>query len=128
MNLKLLTGHFIHLNNDLLTGIMACQSGQVWIQGVDLSARSAHKNSLAFDFQMPSMESREKIINGYLEKGLALPKSLSSSALYGKSNTLQLSIKWLKDEFVVSRTREFLQHRDFDGTKWRKQTYRPLWK
>ena len=38
-------------------------------------------------------------------------KSLSSAALYGTSNAIQLPFRGLKEEFVVTRTREAIMYR-----------------
>lgn len=65
---------------------------------------------------MASVETMERIINSYLRWWLGFP-SLSSSALYGKSNALKLRFKGLVEEFVISRTREVLQCRDSKEAK-----------
>lgn len=44
-------------------------------------------------------------------KWLGLPRSLTSSALYGTSNTLLLPFRDLREEFKVAPTREVLQYR-----------------
>ena len=54
----------------------------------------------------------ERKISGYLRRWLGLPKSLSSAALYGTSNAIQLPFRGLKEEFVVTRTREAIMYRD----------------
>ena len=41
-----------------------------------------------------------------------MPKSLSSAALYGTSNAIQLPFRGLKEECVVTRTREAILYRD----------------
>lgn len=59
-----------------------------------------------------TVEGMERKISSYLRRWLGLPRSLSSSALYGTSNILQLPISGLNEEFMVSRTREALQYRE----------------
>ncbi len=54
----------------------------------------------------------ERKISSYLRRWLRLPCSLSSSALCGTSNILQLPISGLAEVFIVSRTREALQYRE----------------
>ena len=66
---------------------------------------------------MTTVESLERRVSSYLRKWLGLPKCLSSAALYGKTNTLQLPFKGLKEEFMVTRTREALQYRDSKDPK-----------
>ena len=46
-----------------------------------------------------------------------LPKSLSSIALYGCNNKLQLLFKSFEEEFKVSRTREVVHDRDSNNPK-----------
>lgn len=70
-----------------------------------------------YDFPMTSVETMERSINGYLRRWLGLPRGLSSAALYGKSNALQLPFKGLVEEFIVSRTRGFLQYRESKDPK-----------
>lgn len=47
-----------------------------------------------------------------LRRWLELPKSLSSAALYGTTNALQLPFSNLKEEFVLTRTRKVQLIRD----------------
>ncbi len=61
---------------------------------------------------MTTVESLERKISGFLRKWLGLPRSLTSAALYGTSNILQLPFSGLTEEFKVVRTREALQYRD----------------
>ena len=50
-----------------------------------------------------------KKISGFLRRSLGLPKSLSSAALYGITNAIQLPLNGLKEGFVVTRTKETLK-------------------
>lgn len=59
----------------------------------------------------------ERKVSNYLRRWLELPKSLSSIALYGHHNKLQLPFKCLEEEFKVTRTREMLQYRDSKDLK-----------
>lgn len=61
---------------------------------------------------MTTVEVMEKKISSYLRRWLGFPRSLSSSALSGTSNILQLPVSGLVEEFMVTRTREALQYRD----------------
>ena len=65
-----------------------------------------------YDSPMTIVEAMERKINRCLRRWLALPRSLSSAALYGTLNVLQLPFKGLAEEFVVSRTREAMLYRD----------------
>ncbi|KAK1785897.1 hypothetical protein P4O66_003130 [Electrophorus voltai] len=61
---------------------------------------------------LTTVESLERKISSFLRKWLGLPWSLTSAALYGTSNILQLSFSGLTEEFKVACTREVQQHRD----------------
>lgn len=76
----------------------------------------------------------ERRVSNHLRRWLGLPKSLSSIALYGHHNKLQLPFKSLEEEFKVTRAREVVQYRDSrdpkvakagiqvrTGRKWRAQ-------
>ncbi len=67
---------------------------------------------LIYAVPMTTVESLERKISGFLRKWLGLPRSLTSAALYGTSNILQLPFSGLTEEFKVVRTREALQYRD----------------
>ena len=67
---------------------------------------------LVYTVPITTVEAMERKISSYLRRWLGLPRSLSSSALYGTSNILQLPISGLAEEFMVSRTREALQYRE----------------
>ena len=54
----------------------------------------------------------EKKINSYLRRWLGLPQSLSSIALYGPTNSLQVSFKGLTEEYMVTKTREVMMFKD----------------
>ncbi len=63
---------------------------------------------LVYEVTMSTVETLEKKISCYLRRWLGLPHSLTSAALYSRSNKLQLTISSLEEEFRVSRTREAL--------------------
>ena len=76
--------------------------------------------SCFFLFMTPPMiimEAMERKINYYLRIWLGFPRSLSSAALYGSSNSLQLPFKGLMEGFVVSRTREVMLYRNSKDPK-----------
>ena len=70
-----------------------------------------------YNSPMTIVEAIERKINNYLRRWLGFPRSLSSAALYGSSNALQLPFKGLMEEFVVSRTREVMLYRDSKDPK-----------
>ena len=72
---------------------------------------------LVYEVPMTAVESMERRISSHLRRWLGLPRSLSSAALYGSSNILQLPFSGLKEEFMVSRTREALLYRDSKDPK-----------
>lgn len=67
---------------------------------------------LLYDVPMSTVDALEKMISSYLRRWLGLPRSLSSAALYGSTNTLQLPFIGLSIECVVTQTREAMQYRD----------------
>ncbi|XP_053183947.1 LOW QUALITY PROTEIN: uncharacterized protein LOC128367182 [Scomber japonicus] len=67
---------------------------------------------LVYEVTMSIVETLERKISCYLRRWLGLPRSLTSAALYGRSNKLQLPINSLEEEIRVSRTREALVYRD----------------
>ncbi|KAL4008901.1 hypothetical protein ACER0C_002753 [Sarotherodon galilaeus] len=72
---------------------------------------------LVYTVPITTVESLERKISGFLRKWLGLPRSLTSAALYGASNSLQLPFSGLTEEFKVARTREALQYRDSKDCK-----------
>ncbi|XP_023810165.1 uncharacterized protein LOC105353972 [Oryzias latipes] len=56
---------------------------------------------LVYAVPMTTVESLEKKISGFLRRWLGLPWCLTSSALYGTSNVLQLPFIGLTEEFMV---------------------------
>lgn len=58
-----------------------------------------------YQFTYFHMEQLEMRINVRLWRWLCLPKALTSAALYGNSNSLQLPIKSLVEEFNVTKVR-----------------------
>ncbi|KAK7880264.1 hypothetical protein WMY93_030631 [Mugilogobius chulae] len=87
---------------------------------------------LIYEVPITTIETLERKISSHLRRWLGLPKSLSSIALYGRSNKLQLPLKSLEEEYKVSKTRVVLQYKDSEdsmvsnagievktGRKWR---------
>ncbi|XP_049324773.1 uncharacterized protein LOC125789951 [Astyanax mexicanus] len=72
---------------------------------------------LVYEVTMSTVETMERKISSYLRRWLGLPRSLTSAALYGKSNKLQLPFSSLEEEFRVSRTREALVYQDSSDTR-----------
>ena len=72
---------------------------------------------LMYSVPMSTVESLERTINSFLRRWLGLPRSLSSTALYGTSNALQMPFKGLVEEFKVSRTREAIMYRNSKDPK-----------
>ena len=83
---------------------------------------------------MTTVESLERKISSFLRRWLGFPRSLSSAALYGTGNILQLPFSGLTETFMVARTGEVLQYRDSrdqkvasagievrKGRKWREE-------
>ena len=62
-----------------------------------------------YEFTSFSVEQLEKRINSRLHRWLGLPKCLSSAALYGESNALQLPFKTLVEEYKVAKVRTSIQ-------------------
>ncbi|XP_061925310.1 uncharacterized protein LOC133664585 [Entelurus aequoreus] len=72
---------------------------------------------LIYSFPISTVEILERRVSNHLRRWLGLPKSLSSIALYGNSNKLQLPFKSLEEEFKVTRAREVVQYRDSSDPK-----------
>ena len=70
-----------------------------------------------YDSPMTIVEAMERRVNNYLRRWLGFLRSLSSAALYGSSNALQLPFKGLMEEFVVSQMREVMLYRDLKDPK-----------
>lgn len=60
---------------------------------------------------------QQKKISRYLRRWLGLPRSLSSTALYDVSNTLQFSLRGIVGEFKMARTRQAILYRDSKDPK-----------
>lgn len=58
---------------------------------------------LEYDVVIASVELMERKVSSYLHRWLGLPRSLSTTALYGTNNTLQLPFSSITEEFMVSR-------------------------
>jgi len=67
---------------------------------------------LVYEVPISTVEGFERRVSRFLRKWLGVPRSLSSTALYGKNNMLKLPFSSLNEEFKVSRTREVLQYRE----------------
>ncbi len=72
---------------------------------------------LVYEVPISTVDTLERKVSSHLRKWLGLPKSLSSIALYGHRNKLQLPLKSLEEEFKVMRAREVLQYRDSSDSK-----------
>ncbi|XP_062283087.1 uncharacterized protein LOC133987658 [Scomber scombrus] len=72
---------------------------------------------LVYAVPISTVETLERRVSNHLRRWLGLPRSLSSIALYGNSNKLQLPFKSLEEEFKVSRAREVVQYRDSSDPK-----------
>lgn len=72
---------------------------------------------LVYEVTMSTIETLERKISSYLPRWLGLPRSLTSTALYGRYNKLQLPFSSLEEEFRVSRTREALVYRDSNDAR-----------
>ena len=72
---------------------------------------------MLYKIAIMTLEGMERKISSYLRRWLSLPKSLSSTALYGTTNAIQLTLRGLKEEFVVTYTREVLLYRDSKDLK-----------
>lgn len=66
---------------------------------------------------MSTEETLKRKISFYLRRWLCLPCSHTSTALYGRSNKLQILIGNLEDEFRVSQTKEALVYRDSSDSR-----------
>lgn len=58
-----------------------------------------------------TVEALERKMSYHLRIWLELPRSLSSIALYGHNNKLQLPLRSLEEEFKVTVTRDVFQYR-----------------
>ena len=67
---------------------------------------------MLYEVAITTVEGMERKISSYLRRWLGLPKSLSSVALYGTTNAIQLPFRGFEEEFVVTRTREAIWYRD----------------
>ncbi len=72
---------------------------------------------LVYEVPVKTMEALERTISQSLRRWLWLPRSLSSVALYGHSNKLQLPFRGLVEEFKVTRAREVMMYRDSSDIK-----------
>ncbi|XP_053176235.1 uncharacterized protein LOC128359949 [Scomber japonicus] len=72
---------------------------------------------LVYEFPMSTVEGFERRVSSHLRRWLGLPRSLSSLALYGNNNKLNLPVKGLTEEFMVARAREVLQYRESKDPK-----------
>ena len=72
---------------------------------------------LVYAVPISTVETLERRVSSHLRKWLGLPRSLTSLALYGNTNKLQLPFKSLEEEFMVTRTREGVQYRDLCDPK-----------
>ena len=59
-----------------------------------------------YDIPISAIEKLERRISSYLRRWLNVPRMLSSIALYGKGNMLQLPLTSLVEEFKVTKVRQ----------------------
>ena len=71
---------------------------------------------MIYDITMTTIIAMEKI-SSYLRRWLGLLWSLSSIALYGSTNTLQLPFKGLMEEYMVTKTREVMMFKNSKDLK-----------
>ena len=72
---------------------------------------------LVYAVPISTVETLERRVCSHLHRWLGLLRSLSSLALYGNTNKLQLPFKSLEEEFKVTRAREVVQYRDSSDPK-----------
>lgn len=72
---------------------------------------------LVYSFPISAVETLERKVSNHLQRWLGLPRSLSSIALYGRNNKLQLPFRSLEEEFKVTRAREVMQYGDSNDPK-----------
>ena len=72
---------------------------------------------LIYEVPITTVDKMERNISGFLRRWLGLPKSLSSAALYGTTNAVQLPFSGLKEEFIVTRTREAMLYNESNDPK-----------
>lgn len=65
-----------------------------------------------YSIPISTVETLERRASSFLRRWLGLPRCLSSAALYGSSNAIQLPFRGLVEEFMVSRTRESYHYRN----------------
>ncbi|XP_050960924.1 uncharacterized protein LOC127162191, partial [Labeo rohita] len=65
---------------------------------------------LIYEVPMTVVEGFEQKVSSYLRRWLGLPRSLSNTALYGKTNKLRLPFGSVREEFIVARAREHLMY------------------
>ncbi|KAL7841023.1 hypothetical protein SRHO_G00247140 [Serrasalmus rhombeus] len=72
---------------------------------------------LVYEVPITIIEGFERKISQFLRRWLGLPRSLSSTALFGHNTKLQLLLSSLEEEFKVIRAREVLLYRDSADNK-----------
>ena len=65
-----------------------------------------------YSVPISTVEILERSVSGFLRRLLGLPRNLSSSALYGTTNVIQLPFRGLVEEFMVSKMRETYQYKN----------------
>ena len=76
------------------------------------SSKHGYTNMVFYAVPITTVETLERRVSSHLWRWLELRRSLSSLALYGNTNKLQLPFKSLEEEFKVTRAREVVQYRD----------------
>ena len=70
-----------------------------------------------YSVPISTVESLESKISRSIRKWLGLPRSLSNTSLYGKTNPIQLPVKGTVEELKVSRTREAIMYKNSKDSK-----------
>ena len=70
-----------------------------------------------YSVPISTVEALERSVSGFLRRWLGLPRNLSSSALYGSTNVIQLPFRGLVEEFMVSKMRETCQYMNSSDPK-----------
>lgn len=72
---------------------------------------------LIYEVPMTVVEGFEQRVSSNLCRWLGLPCSFKNIELYGNTNKLRLSFSFVREEFIVTRTREHLQYAGSKDTK-----------
>lgn len=106
---------------DLASIKNTCEERKGWLKDVDMTGLPGRLKTWIYqygilpnilcslyEFPITTILHLERLVSRYLRRWLALPRSLSSIALYGKTCKLTLPLKSIEEEFKVLRAREVL--------------------